>query len=82
MTWDWGTDKVYGVNLGGWFVLEPFITPDLFQRFNGSRDEYELSVAMREGADGGIGELEEHYRTFIVSDVVLWRCMMVTFLVD
>nr|ADX07305.1 putative cellulase/exo-1,3-beta-glucanase [Flammulina velutipes] len=68
VTWDWGKDKVYGVNLGGLFVLEPFITPDLFQRFNGSRDEYELSVAMREGADGGIGELEEHYKTFITEE--------------
>jgi hypothetical protein len=22
-SWNWGTDKIYGVNLGGWFVLEP-----------------------------------------------------------
>ncbi|KAJ7639881.1 hypothetical protein B0H17DRAFT_1149170 [Mycena rosella] len=22
-SWDWANDKIYGVNLGGWFVLEP-----------------------------------------------------------
>ncbi|KAJ6485190.1 hypothetical protein DFH09DRAFT_391355 [Mycena vulgaris] len=28
-SWNWGTDKIYGVNLGGWFVLETFIFPAL-----------------------------------------------------
>ncbi|KAJ7634032.1 hypothetical protein B0H17DRAFT_1149758 [Mycena rosella] len=23
-SWDWAADKIYGVNLGGWFVLKPF----------------------------------------------------------
>ena len=26
-----GQDKVRGVNLGGWFVLEPWITPSIFE---------------------------------------------------
>lgn len=26
-----GTEKVRGVNLGGWFVLEPWITPSIFE---------------------------------------------------
>ena len=30
-TFQWGQDKVRGVNLGGWFVLEPWITPSLFE---------------------------------------------------
>lgn len=29
--WNWGTDLVRGVNLGGWLVLEPFIAPAMFQ---------------------------------------------------
>jgi len=29
--WQWGTDLVKGVNLGGWLVLEPFIAPAMFQ---------------------------------------------------
>ncbi|KAJ7619911.1 hypothetical protein DFH06DRAFT_1341745 [Mycena polygramma] len=24
-SWTWGTDRIYGVNLGGWFVLEPCV---------------------------------------------------------
>lgn len=27
---NYGTDKVRGVNLGGWLVAEPWITPSLF----------------------------------------------------
>jgi glucan 1,3-beta-glucosidase len=28
---DFGNTKVRGVNLGGWFVLEPWITPSIFE---------------------------------------------------
>lgn len=31
--WDWSTDLIQGVNLGGWLVLEPFITPAIFEEF-------------------------------------------------
>lgn len=53
------------VNLGGWFVLEPFITPALFQKYPTAIDEWTFSTAM--AADGGLSQLEEHYKTFIVS---------------
>lgn len=26
-----GSEKIRGVNLGGWFVLEPWITPSVFE---------------------------------------------------
>lgn len=29
---NFGSDKVRGVDLGGWFVLEPWITPSLFEQ--------------------------------------------------
>ncbi|KAJ7573996.1 glycoside hydrolase family 5 protein [Mycena floridula] len=66
-SWTWGQDKIHGVNLGGWLVLEPFITPALFQKYPGSVDEWTLSEAMRAdtGAGGGIQQLEDHYNTFI-----------------
>ncbi|TFK22497.1 glycoside hydrolase [Coprinopsis marcescibilis] len=67
-SWRWGSDRVFGVNLGGLFVLEPFINPSVYQRYPGAVDEYTLTELMRaEGAMGGPGlrVLEEHYDTFI-----------------
>ncbi|KAG2050896.1 glycoside hydrolase family 5 protein [Suillus hirtellus] len=65
-SWTWGVDKVYGVNLGGLFVLEPFITPALYQKYPGSVDEWTLSTLMAaDTASGGLQQLETHYNTFI-----------------
>lgn len=50
-------------------MLEPFITPALFQKYN-VVDEWSLSVAMAaDGAGGGLSQLEDHYKTFIVSTI-------------
>ncbi|KAJ7066845.1 glycoside hydrolase family 5 protein [Mycena belliarum] len=63
-SWTWGTDRVYGVNLGGWFVLEPFIAPALFQAYPSATDEWSLAALMR--ADGTLqATMEKHYDTFI-----------------
>ncbi|KAJ8481292.1 hypothetical protein ONZ45_g15358 [Pleurotus djamor] len=65
--WIWGTDQVRGVNLGGWLVTEPFIVPELFEKYNAIagvpvRDEWDLSIAM---GDNLAQEMEHHYSTFI-----------------
>ncbi|AQZ13219.1 EXG1 (YLR300W) and SPR1 (YOR190W) [Zygosaccharomyces parabailii] len=44
------SDPMRGVNLGGWFVLEPFITPSLFEPFRTTND-----------SDEGIPVDEYHY---------------------
>lgn len=31
LKFDFGGSKIRGVNLGGWFVLEPWITPSIFE---------------------------------------------------
>ncbi|KAK7045305.1 glycoside hydrolase family 5 protein [Favolaschia claudopus] len=63
-SWTWGVDRVYGVNLGGWFVLEPFISPALFQAYPSAPDEWTLAALMR--ADGTLQSvMEKHYDTFI-----------------
>lgn len=31
LKFDFNGDKIRGVNLGGWFVLEPWITPSIFE---------------------------------------------------
>ncbi|KAG1738187.1 glycoside hydrolase family 5 protein [Suillus lakei] len=65
-SWTWGVDKVYGVNIGGLFVLEPFITPALYQKYAGAVDEWTLSTLMvADTASGGLQQLETHYNTFI-----------------
>ncbi|KAJ7133535.1 glycoside hydrolase family 5 protein [Mycena epipterygia] len=65
--WDWGTDVARGVNLGGWLVTEPFITPALYEKYVNSSsipivDEWTLSIAMGSNL---ATEMEEHYKTFI-----------------
>jgi glucan 1,3-beta-glucosidase len=57
------------VNLGGWFVLEPFITPAYYQQYNGSVDEWTLSTMMaNDTANGGLDQIEQHYATFITEE--------------
>ncbi|KAG2009548.1 exo-beta-1,3-glucanase [Coprinopsis cinerea AmutBmut pab1-1] len=70
-TFNYGVDRIRGVNVGGWLVTEPFISPALYERYlndpaGPAIDEYDLSLRMRaDTANGGINQLEEHYRTFI-----------------
>lgn len=55
------------VNLGGLFVLEPFISPALYQKYPGAVDEWTLTQLMAaDTAGGGVNQLEDHYNTFIV----------------
>ncbi|EJD40547.1 glycoside hydrolase [Auricularia subglabra TFB-10046 SS5] len=72
-SWRWGTDKVRGVNLGGWLVPEPFIAPALYQKYLSTGtitgDEWTLSEAMAaDPASGGLGQMEDHYKTFITEE--------------
>ncbi|KLO12560.1 glycoside hydrolase [Schizopora paradoxa] len=73
-TWQWGTNKINGVNLGGWFVLEPFITPTLYQKYQNAnplaQDEWTLSQDMTADTSpgGGISQIEDHYNTFITEE--------------
>lgn len=69
-TFNYGVDKIRGVNIGGWLVTEPFISPALFEPYlNNSTpaiDEWTLSQNMAaDTANGGLNQLETHYKTFI-----------------
>ena len=60
------------VNIGGWLVLEPFISPALFQRYPDAVDEWTISTLMAaDAANGGLSQLENHYDTFIVRQTIL-----------
>ncbi|CAG8715122.1 1704_t:CDS:2, partial [Acaulospora colombiana] len=58
----YGKQPVRGVNLGGWLVLEPFITPSLFET-SGVIDEFTLCASL--GPDAAKAMLDKHYSTFI-----------------
>lgn len=65
----WGTDKIRGVNIGGWLVLEPWITPSIFDAANKNRpekdivDEYTLSEKL--GPDAALAVLRKHWDSFV-----------------
>ncbi|KAL7267550.1 hypothetical protein RUND412_009860 [Rhizina undulata] len=64
LTFPYGQEKVRGVNLGGWFVLEPWITPSLFDQFGGSVvDEYNFCLKL--GKDKCYQQLRQHWDTWI-----------------
>jgi hypothetical protein len=66
--WSRSLRRLLSVNLGGWFVLEPFISPVFYQRYPPSNDEWTLSTAMAaDTANGGLSQIEQHYKTFIAS---------------
>ncbi|KAH8922479.1 glycoside hydrolase family 5 protein [Atractiella rhizophila] len=62
--WDFGKDLIRGVNLGGWLVLEPFISPGLFDPT--IADEWVLSTKLRK--EGKLSTISNHYATFITRD--------------
>jgi glucan 1,3-beta-glucosidase len=60
--------KLRGVNLGGWLVLEKWMTPSLFEGLNAT-DETTYCVEL-----GGAAEtrLHHHWKTFITRDDFVW----------
>ena len=66
-----------GTNIGGWQVLEPWITPTLFYRFLGrtqsegvGMDQYTFCETLNNelGTDGANAILREHWDTWITED--------------
>ncbi|CAE6499176.1 unnamed protein product [Rhizoctonia solani] len=73
-SWKFGTDQIRGVNLGGWLVLEPFISPALYEPYmNASTpaiDEWTLCENIaNDPSSGGVAKvIEEHYKTFVTEE--------------
>ncbi|KAK9465855.1 glycoside hydrolase superfamily [Lipomyces arxii] len=62
-------DKVRGVNLGGWFVLEPYINLSLFEQFDPADtpvDEYHFCQLL--GKDACLAQLQNHWATWMTAD--------------
>jgi glucan 1,3-beta-glucosidase len=69
--WDYTTDKIRGISLGGWFVLEPYITPSLFEQFGSNEsqipvDEYTFCEQL--GEDEALVQLEKHWSEYYTED--------------
>lgn len=64
--WDYSENRMIGVNLGGWLVIEPFIVPSLFEPYVDSAtpaiDEWTLCQTLGSKAQDTI---ENHYKSFI-----------------
>ncbi len=68
---DYAKEKVYGVNLGGWLVTEPYITPSLYENTlsEGETDDDipvdEYHYCQKLGTDECKSRLQDHWDTFI-----------------
>ncbi|KAI0833509.1 glycoside hydrolase family 5 protein [Trametes gibbosa] len=65
---NYGEDIIRGVNLGGWFVLEPWITPSIFEDTNNTDiiDEYTFGQMLDQ--DYALDVLQNHWATWITED--------------
>ncbi|KAL8949897.1 MAG: hypothetical protein Q9222_004035 [Ikaeria aurantiellina] len=69
VAFDYNGEKVRGVNLGGWFVLEPWITPSIFDEWSTSNtvvDEYTYTKTL--GKSEALSRLSNHWNTWITQD--------------
>ncbi|AOA62628.1 Major exo-1,3-beta-glucanase of the cell wall, involved in cell wall beta-glucan assembly [Komagataella phaffii GS115] len=62
--WDYSSEKIMGVNLGGWLVLEPYITPSLFEAFGDDVPVDEYRYTERLGKSLALDRLQQHWSTF------------------
>lgn len=65
---DYQTEKVRAVNLGGWLVLEPWITPSFFERTGDTEIIDEFTLGQRMDRAAALELLTEHWETWITED--------------
>ncbi|KAL5486001.1 hypothetical protein ACEPAI_7045 [Sanghuangporus weigelae] len=61
----YGTDKIRGVNLGGWFVLEPWITPSIFENTGNDDIVDEFTFGQLLNSTYAREVLQQHWETWI-----------------
>jgi glucan 1,3-beta-glucosidase len=61
----YGSQKVRGVNLGGWLVLEPWITPGFFDATNDARVIDEYTYGQYVNRTKAAANLKKHWDTWI-----------------
>ncbi len=75
MGYSYAKTMTRGINLGGWFVLEPFITPSLFEVFSNTTNSTDANVPIDEyhytkklGKTESSKRLKKHWDTWITED--------------
>ncbi|KXL41923.1 MAG: glycoside hydrolase family 5 protein [Acidomyces sp. 'richmondensis'] len=64
LKFNFGSEKIRGVNTGGWFVLEPWITPSIFEATPSNVvDEYTFCQTL--GKTEAESRLQQHWSTWI-----------------
>ncbi|KAG6337057.1 hypothetical protein ID866_2010 [Astraeus odoratus] len=61
----YGSEKVRGVNLGGWLVLEPWITPSIFDNTGNSAIVDEWTFCQYQDSNTAKSVLQNHWDTWI-----------------
>ncbi|KAI0783083.1 exo-beta-1,3-glucanase [Abortiporus biennis] len=61
----YGSEKVRGVNLGGWLVLEPWITPSLFDNTGNSNIIDEWTFGQLQDRNTATAALKQHWDSWI-----------------
>ncbi|KAF7337508.1 hypothetical protein MSAN_02223800 [Mycena sanguinolenta] len=61
----YGTEKVRGVNLGGWLVLEPWITPSIFDNTGNANIVDEWTFGSLQSKSTATSVLTNHWNTWI-----------------
>ncbi|EGN93094.1 glycoside hydrolase family 5 protein [Serpula lacrymans var. lacrymans S7.3] len=61
----YGSQKVRGVNLGGWLVLEPWITPSIFDNTGNSAIVDEWTFGQLQDSNTATSVLQSHWNTWI-----------------
>ncbi|CAK5269394.1 unnamed protein product [Mycena citricolor] len=61
----YGTTPIRGVNLGGWFVLEPWITPSIFNNTGNANIIDEFTFGSMQDPKTALTTLTKHWETWI-----------------
>ncbi|KAK7033111.1 glycoside hydrolase family 5 protein [Favolaschia claudopus] len=64
----YGKKPIRGVNLGGWFVMEPWITPSIFQNTGNTGIVDEFTFGSMQDSDTALSVLQNHWETWITED--------------
>lgn len=61
LAFDYGNTKIRGVSLGGWLLLEPFLTPSIFLATGDQNVVDEYTYGLKYGSSGAAARLKNHW---------------------